>query len=353
MKTLYDTLLTFTPAGIAFLIFALILIVMTIVFKKIQTSRDSVRINRKLLMYIITLTGVFVIIITLPIDRQLKGQILSFLGILISATVALSSTTILGNLIAGIMNNSMDRFRNGDLINVGDIQGRVTKKSVFHIEIQLQDSNFLTIPNLYIATNPVKLIRSNDTVISASVSLGYDVPRIKIEECLKQAALDLGLKDPFVYITELGDYAVSYRVHGFLEDSEKYFSTISALKGKIMDELHKNNIEIVSPSFMNQRRVDENNFIPQMQMKKERKIGEKSPDEMVFDKAMESEKLEKKKDYIDKIEEEKTILKEQLKESKSKEETKKIKNRLNALDEQQKSLLENIESRKENLNKKK
>ena len=177
----------------------------------------------------IVLIGVLVFILVLPIDKSLKGQILGFMGIIISAGIALSSTTVLGNLIAGIVNNSMRRFRNGDLIKIDDIHGRVIKKSIFHTEIQLEDSNFITIPNLYITNNPVKLIRKTNTVISTTVSLGYDIPRDKIEEVLLNAAIATGLSNPYVYIKSLGDFSVVYKIHGFLEDSSKYFSTSSLL----------------------------------------------------------------------------------------------------------------------------
>lgn len=124
----------------------------------------------------------------------------------------------------------MNRYRNGDLIKIGDLHGRVTKTNIFHVEIQLEDSNFTSIPNLYIATHPVKLIRKVDSVISTTISLGYDVPRTRIEATLIKAAITTGLTDPYVYITDLGDFSVSYKIHGFLKDSNKYFSTNSLLK---------------------------------------------------------------------------------------------------------------------------
>ena len=52
-----------------------------------------------------------------------------------------------------------------------------------------------------------------------------------------------------------------YRIHGFLKDSSKYFSTSAMLNAKVMDHPHEENIEIVSPAFMNQRRVDEKEYI--------------------------------------------------------------------------------------------
>lgn len=342
-EQLLNTLKSFTGALAVVIVVVLLLYLNAWVFRRANTGRSMVKMLRRTIAILLVFIGSLVLILSLPIDRELKGQILSFLGIIISAGIALSSTTLLGNLIAGIMNNSMKRFRNGDLIHIGELQGRVTKKSIFHTEIQLEDSNFVTIPNLYIASNPVKLTRKSNTVISASVSLGYDVPRGTIEEALKQAALDTGLNDPYVYIMELGDYSVVYRIHGFLEDSGKFFSTSSLLKGKVMDRLHESRIEIVSPSFMNQRRVDEEKFIPARESKKEPPKEEKSPEEMIFDKAIESEAIEKKKEYLEQIESRKAELREKLKALKDEKEIEKAKSTLTRLDEIKERLIKNIE----------
>lgn len=319
------------PTGVLFTI-VFLLILNSWIFRKLKSLPAGVNVIRNSVSTIVVLIGLVIFILALPIDKNLKGQIISFLGIIVSAGIALSSTTILGNLIAGIMNNSMSRFRNGDLIKIGDFQGRVTKKSILHTELQMEDSNFITIPNLYIATNPVKLTRKANTVISASVSLGYDVSRGKIEDALKEAALATGLTDPYVYITDLGDFSVVYKIHGFLDDSNKFFSTRSLLNGKVMDLLHENGIEIVSPTFMNQRRVDDRLFIPKTHMEPEPDEGESAPEELVFDEAIKSEEIEKQKDVLKKLEERHGALKEKLKEVKDDKEKEKIKSSIEKLE---------------------
>lgn len=316
-------------------------------FDRLKSTSSKAYITRSTIAFILVLIGILAFILSLPIDKTLKGQILSFLAILISAGIALSSTTVLGNIIAGIMNNSMNRFRSGDLIKLDDFHGRVTKKNIFHTEIQLEDSNFITIPNLYISSQPVKLIRKSNTVISTSISLGYDIPRSRIEEALKKAAGEAGLKDPYVYITELGDYSVVYKIHGFLDDSNKFFSTNSLLNAKVMDVLHKERIEIVSPTFMNQRRVDEKEFIPEQGVKEEQPEEKETPEELVFDEAIKSEKLEKKKDFLQKIEKEKAQLKDELKEVKDEEEVERIKSSIARLEELKEQLEENIKEQSE------
>jgi len=348
MESLLNILKSILEPTSVMIIIIMLLLLNTWIFNRMKSVQSTAIIIRRSIAFLISFIGTIIFILSLPVKDVMKGQILSFLAIIISAGIALSSTTVLGNLIAGFMNNSMNRFRNGDLVTINDIQGRVIKKSIFHIEIQLQDSNFVTIPNLFIATNPVKLTRKTNTVISTSVSLGYNIPRAKIEEALKEAALATGLKDPYVYITGLGDFSVVYKIHGFLVDSSKFFSTSSLLNAKVMDILHENRIEIVSPAFMNQRRVDEQQFIPEYHAEKKAVEKEVSPEELVFDEAMKSEETEKKKDLLQKIISRKEELKAKVKETKDEEEIKKHKTSIERLE----VLIEKIEENIREQNKK-
>ena len=310
MQKAVDFLEPFFEPGLSLIVIILFLILNSWVFSKMKSVKESTHIVRRTISFVIVLIGALVFILSLPVEQNIKGQVLSFLGIIISAGIALSSTTVLGNLIAGIMNNSMNRFRNGDLIKVADFQGRVTRKSAFHTEIQLEDSNFMTIPNLFIATQPVKLTRKTNTVISTTVSLGYDVPRNKIEQALKEAANSL-------------------------------------LNAKVMDLLHQKEIEIVSPSFMNQRRVDEQKFVPPVIVQEPEAKKEETPEELIFTEANEAEKIENKKDYISRIEKKKQELKERLKELKEEEEIERVKSILKRLDETREKIQKDIEEQDE------
>jgi len=78
---------------------------------------------------------------------------------------------------------------------------------------------------------------------------------------------------------------VVYKIHGFLDDSSNFFSTSSILNSKVMDKLHERKIEIVSPTFMNQRRVDEKEFIPHNIVESEAPENTTSPEDLIFDKA--------------------------------------------------------------------
>jgi small-conductance mechanosensitive channel len=352
MEQLLNLLKSLFEPIVIFVIMVFLLIINSWVFNKIKIVKSYGTVIKNLISIFVVLIGLLLFIFSFPIDKTLKGQILSFLAIIISAGIALSSTTVLGNLIAGIMNNSMKRFRNGDLIKIEDLQGRVTKKSIFHTEIQLEDSNFITIPNLYIATNPVKLTRKTDTVISTTVSLGYDISRTKIEESLKEAAFSTGLTNPYVYITNLGDYSVSYKIHGFLEDSGKYFSTISLLNANVMDVLHQKKIEIVSPTFMNQRNTEEKVFIPIEILKNEISNDEQFHEDLVFDEAIKSEKIEERKDQLEELNKQQELLREKKKDLKKEDEIQKNKLSIKNIDKQKAKVEKSIEenNEKEKLN---
>ena len=76
---------------------------------------------------------------------------------------------------------------------------------------------------------------------------------------------------------------------------------------------------------MNQRRVDERQFIPEFHAEKKALADEISPEELVFDEAIKSEETEKKKDLLQKMINRKEELKSEIKETKDEEEIKKHK----------------------------
>jgi small-conductance mechanosensitive channel len=249
--------------------------------------------TRQLMMAALTGIFIIVIILELPIGDAPRGQLMSLLGILVTAAVALSSTTLLGNAMAGLMLKSIRNFKPGDFIIVDGHRGRVSELGLLRTEIQTERRNLTTLPNLFLVNNPVTVVRPSGTFISATVSLGYDVPREKIEKCLVAAAEHAGLIDPFVFVLELGDFSITYQAAGFLEQVKYLISAESELRECMLDSLHRAGIEIVSPTFMNQRPLKpEQVFIPKVRhpVKTPLAADESRPEERMFDKADLAEK---------------------------------------------------------------
>jgi len=163
----------------------------------------------------------------------------------------------------------------------------VTERAIFHTEVQTEDRDLATIPNLFLVTNPVIVVHSSGTIISANLSLGYDISHVRIEELLKEAAEKAGLEDAFVLVGELGDFSVSYRVGGFSGEVTRLLTIKSHLRKQILSVMHENGIEIVSPNFMNQRVLrDGEKMIPGPEGTPESEAPDDSgPEDVIFEKA--------------------------------------------------------------------
>ena len=258
-----------------------------------RAANGESRVPRQLLMLVLTGVAVITVILTLPIGESTRNQLLGLLGLGLTAVIGLSSTSFVSNAMAGLMLRLVGSFRAGDFIRVDDHFGRVTELGILHTEIQTEDRDLTTLPNLFVVTNPVRVVRSSGTIISSELSLGYDLDHAHIEPLLAAAARATGLEDPFVQVLSLGDHSVVYRVAGFLRDPRQLLSTRSNLQRNVLDTLHRAGIEIVSPNFMNQRVLDaEARMVPAVGFRPAARADTKrGPEELVFDKAEAAERL--------------------------------------------------------------
>lgn len=278
---------------ITVILFVVLYLVVGYVLKREAGGRSVSPMIRQIVLFSIAMIGVIAAILALPMPDHLRSEISTLMGYVISGVVALSSATFIGNMLAGVLLRTINNFQSGDFIHVEDYFGRVSERGLFHTEIQTIDRNLTTLPNLFLATNPVRVTRSSGTFIFTEVSLGYDVSRVKIEKCLIDAAIAAGLKDPFVLITALGDFSVVFKIHGLLDDVKRILTATSRLNAMVLDKLHEAGIEIVSPNFMNQRQVGDAMFIPKKERKKDVEQAQNAnPEALIFDKAEKAEDLE-------------------------------------------------------------
>lgn len=270
---------------------------------------------RPLVMLGLTAVALISIIIALPIGEGTKNQLLGLLGLVLTGIIGLSSTSFVSNAMAGLMLRSVGSFRSGDFIEVRGNFGRVSARGLFHTEIQTENRDLNTLPNLYLVSNPVKVVRSSGTIVSAKVSLGYDTSQSRVEGLLKEAAKRAGLGEPFVQVVDLGDFSVSYRVAGFLEEVKGLVTARSNLRIEVLNTLHNAGIEIMSPSVMMQRPIPSGEQImPRREIASRVEFdGDQSlPEERIFDKADEAEEEEMREKELAALREERDDLKKEL-----------------------------------------
>lgn len=236
------------------------------------------------------------VVLALPVSDQLRGQLLSLLGLALTAVVAFSSTTFVANAMAGLMLRAVGNFRPGDFVRVEGNFGRVTERALFHTEIQTEDRDLSTLPNLYLVTHPVTVVRSSGTIVSTTLSIGYDVDQRRVDELLLAAAARAELADAFVQVRRLGDFSVEYRVAGFLADVNSLLTARSRLMRETLDSFHQAGVQIMSPTFMGQWRLEaDQRILPAAAAAPAPATAEPEavPEEIIFDKADQAASIEK------------------------------------------------------------
>ncbi len=278
------------------------------VLKRRWKDNPDAQFRFQLIMLALTFAGGLAVIVALPVNDDTRGQLLSLIGILLSAAIALSSTTFIGNIMAGIMLKAVKSARPGDFITVAELTGRITEMGLLHTEVQTELRDLVTVPNLYMVTQPMQVVRASGTIISAEVSLGYDVSHVDVSRILGEAASHAGLKDGFVHVRQLGDFSVTYRIAGLLEDVKSLISARSRLREAVLDDLHAAGIEIVSPNFMNTRAVADNKLFIPKPVPKVAKEEQTQAEDVIFDKAEEAASVEEIRKAIEIIDAELLVL---------------------------------------------
>jgi small-conductance mechanosensitive channel len=273
------------------------------------------------------------------IEKSSATVLAGLLGVAISAAITISSATFISNAMAGLMLRAVKNFRLGDYIRVGDRFGRVSERGLFHVEIQTEDRDLATLPNLYLVSQPVTVVRASGTIVSTTVSLGYDVPHTKVEAALENAARAAKLDEPFVYVLELGDFSITYRIAAFLTEIKHLLSARSRLRACVLDALHAEGIEIVSPIFMNQRQLSEKAVMsrPQRPPTADPAREEPAPEDIMFDKAERAEQRQ----MLDKLNQQSSDLEGQL-EAGDDEHRKEVEIKLRQLREQRERLEQSL-----------
>ncbi len=176
-----------------------------------------------------------------------------FIGVLFS----LGSSSVITNMIAGLVITYMRPFKINDRIMIGDITGDVVEKTLLVTRIRTIKNEIVTIPNSSIltgnTTNYSIEAAGNGLIIHTTVTIGYDVPWNDMHKALTDAALRtsdlMHSPAPFVLQTSLDDFYVSYQINAYTKEAGKQAQIYSELHQHIQDVCAERGIEIMSPHY--------------------------------------------------------------------------------------------------------
>ena len=197
----------------------------------------------------------FMLVMIWPLLPNSDSEIFQGVSVFIAAIVSLGSTSVVGNIMAGLVMTYMRPFHVGDVIRFGDTEGEVIEKSMLVTRIRTRKNELVTIPNSNIMSSDTSNFTSSarrfGIIVHTKVTIGYDEPWKKIEALLLQAAEKTdGIKKhpkPFVRITALDDFYVEYEINGYTDRAKALAAVYSSLHQNMLDTMHGAGVEIMSP----------------------------------------------------------------------------------------------------------
>lgn len=199
----------------------------------------------------------FMFIVIFPYLPGSDSAVFKGVSVFIGIVFSLGSTSIIGNMVAGLVITYMRPFKLGDRIKIGEVTGNVVEKTAFVTRIRTPKKEFITIPNSNIlSSNVINYSNSKlqgGLVVHTTVTIGYDVPWRKVHQVLVNAAKETSNLNmdiaPFVLQTSLDDFYVSYQLNAHTNEPDKQPAIYSELHQNIQDGFNEEGIEILSPHY--------------------------------------------------------------------------------------------------------
>jgi small-conductance mechanosensitive channel len=217
----------------------------------------------------------FMFIMIWPLLPNSNSPAFQGISVFIGLIISLGSTTVIGNLMSGLVITYMRAFKIGDQIKLNDTVGNVVEKTPFVTRIRTSKNELITIPNSFILSsqtvNYSASARNYGIIIHSDITVSYDIPRKQVEDLLIEAATNaegiLKNPTPFVLVKELEDFYCCYQINAYTDRDLTMPKVYSCLHKNIMDKFHEEGIEILSPHFYAERDGNEIVMPPQYKNK--------------------------------------------------------------------------------------
>ena len=221
----------------------------------ISLMRNTIPNHIRIIVQLVVLAALVTIVseVLKAFAYDVNKQLSVFVGLIIS----LGSSTVIGNIIAGLVITYMRPFKLGDRIQLNETTGNVIEKTPFVTRLRTPKNEVVTIPNSFImsshTTNYSVSARQYGLIIHSTVTIGYDVPWRQVHQLLINAARQttgvLPEPKPFVLETELSDYYPCYQINAYIKDADKLGDIYSDLHQNIQDVFNEAGVEIMSPHY--------------------------------------------------------------------------------------------------------
>ncbi len=180
-----------------------------------------------------------------------------YISLFIGFLLSLGSTSLVANIIAGIVLTYTRGLKVGDRVQIGETVGDVVDRTLLATRIRTIKHVVITIPNGIVLNSHIvnfsSTAQDRGLILNTKVTIGYNVPWRQVHMLLIEAALAtdhiLENPSPFVFQTSLNDVHITYEVNAYTREPELMATTYSELHQSIQDYFNTAGVEILSPTY--------------------------------------------------------------------------------------------------------
>ena len=182
------------------------------------------------------------------------------LSVLVGLMVSIGASSLVGQVVSGLILTYTRAFRTGEYVRVGDTEGTVVGVGAFATRVRTGLGEEVLVPNSLALQNSTRnfsrAVSSTGFVVNTKVTIGYSTPWRQVHAMLEEAArrtADIArTPTPYVRQTELSDFYVEYHLIAYspIDHPVQRIDMLSALHANIQDVFNEHGVQIMSPHYM-------------------------------------------------------------------------------------------------------
>lgn len=188
----------------------------------------------------------FTVVLIFPLLPESESSVFRGVSVFIGVIFSIGSSSVISNMVAGMVITYMRSFKVGDRIKVGDVFGDVVEKALFVIRVQTVKMEIVTVPNsIVLSSNIVNYSAAarehgQGVILHVDVDIGYEVVWEKANDLLVEAALMTehiqSEPRPFVLTRSLDSSSVKYQINVYTKRPD--------LQAKICSDLYRHALTV-------------------------------------------------------------------------------------------------------------
>jgi small-conductance mechanosensitive channel len=199
----------------------------------------------------------FALVAAFPYIPGSSSPMFRGLSIFVGFLISLGSTSLITNIISGIVLTYSRGLKIGDRVKIGETIGDVVDRTLLITRVRTIKNVVITIPNVVVMQNEIinysSEARDAGLILHTSVTIGYDEPWRNVQKLLITAALEtidvMEYPKPYVLKTSLDNHYITYELNAFTDNPLRMEDIYSELHQNILDKFNQAEVEILSPTY--------------------------------------------------------------------------------------------------------